>query len=546
MHDYIVIGGGSAGCTVTGRLAQAGASVLLLEAGPRDTNPLIHIPAGFTRLLSTKLLYQYQTTPQTGLDGRPRILPQGRALGGGSSVNALIYVRGQREDYDEWANLGCDGWSYDEVLSYFKHAEDNDRLDNTYHGTGGPLGVSDLRQICDLSRGFVRAAQQAGIPFTSDFNGERQTGVGFNQITARNNKRCSAAVAYLRQAEATGRVTVVTGAQVNRILLENGRAVGVEYLHHGNRTEARGSKEVILSAGAVQSPKLLMLSGIGPSAELTRHGIGQAHELPGVGRNLQDHAEVGAIAFCTGKYGYFGQDSALNTVKNGLQYVLFGSGPVASNVTESCAFLNVDDPSGRPNIQMHFVPIVFFDSDQEQIKRAGATINPCVLRPASRGELRLASADPAQAPNLNPNYFADPEDRRLAVKGLNKAREILDKPALRAYVSDEAYPGPEVRTDEQVFDYIRHRAKTVYHPVGTCKMGTDDQAVVDPELRVRGIAGLRVVDASIMPNLVSGNTNAASIMIGEKAADMILGRPALTPVTPSRAALFTGQQGSAQ
>lgn len=527
MYDYIVIGGGSAGSAVTGRLIEAGARVLLLEAGPRDRHPLIHIPAGFTRLLSTDLLYHYETVPQPGLDSRSRIVPQGRTLGGGSSVNALIYVRGQREDYDEWSRLGCAGWSYEEVLPYFKRAEDNERLNNIYHGVGGPLGVSDLGQRCELSSAFVRAGQQAGIPFTHDFNGARQNGVGFNQVTTRDQRRCSAAVAYLRRAEISGRLTILTGVRVDRILIEGGRAIGVEYRHKGRTEQLKGCKEVILSGGSVQSPRLLMLSGIGPADALCRHGIPVTQDLPGVGGNLQDHAEFPTVSYCTGPYGYYGQDSALNMVKNGMQYLLFKSGPVASNVTEACAFVNVDDPNERPNIQMHFVPIVFLDLDQEHIKKAGATINPCVLRPMSRGEIQLNSANPDAPLSLDPKYLQHPEDCRLAVKGLRKAREILGQSALRAYTSEEALPGQGSHSDEDLLQYIRKRAKTVYHPVGTCKMGIDGESVVDPELRVTGISGLRVIDASIMPNLISGNTNAASIMIGEKGADLILGKPAL-------------------
>jgi choline dehydrogenase-like flavoprotein len=529
-YDYIVIGGGSAGSAVTGRLIEAGANVLLLEAGPRDKNPLVHIPAGFTRLLSTDLLYHYETEPQMGLDARPRIVPQGRVLGGGSSVNALIYIRGQREDYDEWRRLGNSGWSYEEVLPYFKRAEDNERLNDDYHGVGGPLGVSDLTQRCELSTAFVRAGQQAGIPFTHDFNGVRQNGVGFNQITTRNSRRCSAAVAYLRSAEASGRLTIRTGVRVDRILIEQGRAVGVEYTSNGELVREKGCKEVILSGGAVQSPRLLMLSGIGDAGELARHGIGAVQHLPGVGANLQDHFEFPAVSYCTGNYGYYGQDSIVNTLKNGMQYLLFKSGPVTSNVTEACAFVNVDDPEARPNIQMHFVPIVFLDLDQDRVKSAGATINPCVLRPQSRGEIRLRGANPDAPLRIDPKYFQHPEDRRVAVEGLKKAREILAQPALRFYTDEEALPGAAIETDAALMDYIRKRAKTVYHPVGTCKMGIDEQAVVDPELRVRGVNGLRVIDASVMPNLISGNTNAASIMIGEKGADYVLGKAALSSV----------------
>ncbi|WP_175857701.1 GMC family oxidoreductase N-terminal domain-containing protein [Burkholderia anthina] len=527
MFDYIVVGGGSAGSALTGRLIDAGASVLLLEAGPRDKHPLIHVPAGFTRLLPTHLLYHYETVPQVGMDSRPRVVPQGRTLGGGSSVNALIYIRGQREDYDEWQRGGCDGWSYRDVLPYFRRAEHNERFHDAYHGAGGPLSVEDLVQRSELTTAFVRAGQEAGIPYSPDFNGARQNGVGFNQITTRERRRCSAAVAYLRKAEQSGRLKIVTGAQVDRIVIEGGRAVGVEYRHGGRKVVERGCKEVIVSGGSIQSPRLLMLSGIGPAAQLEQHGIPVIQDLPGVGANLQDHAEFPAVSYCTGRYGYFGEDTPLNTVKNGLQYLLFRSGPVASNVAEACAFINVDEPEARPNVQLHFLPIVFLDLDAETIKRAGATINPCVLRPMSRGEIRLTSADPDAKLEIDPRYFQHPEDCRLAVKGLKAAREILAQDALRQYTGEEALPGPSVHSDDDLLDYIRRRSKTVYHPVGTCKMGVDGAAVVDPALRVRGVAGLRVVDASIMPNLISGNTNAASIMIGEKAADTILGKQSL-------------------
>lgn len=525
MVDYVVVGGGSAGSVLAGRLAMENAGkVLVLEAGPRDSNPLIHIPAGFVKLLDTNLLYHYRTERQAALNDRQPILPQGAVLGGGGSVNAAIYIRGQRSDYDGWAQMGADGWSYADVLPYFRRAEDNDRLSDDYHGTGGPLGVSDLRQITDLTRAFVRSAQQAGIPFTADFNGSRQRGVGFNQTTTRNGRRCSSAVAYLRPAEKTGNVEIRTGCLVTRILFEDDRATGVEYVRNGKRHIANAEREVILSAGAVQTPKLLMLSGIGPEQELRRHGIAVRHRLDGVGQNLQDHLEFPAIRFCTGRHGYYGEDSPLRTVKNGLQYLLFKSGPVMSNVSEACAFVNVDDMEAEPNVQMHFVPIVFMDSDQETVKRAGATVNPCVLRPQSRGEIRLKSSNPADHPVIDPRYLTAPEDLRLSVKALKLARHILAQPSFADFVeSKEAYPGNSIEDDAALGAYIRSKGKTVYHPVGTCRMGQDDMAVVDPELRVRGLRNLRVVDNSVMPTLISGNTNATAIMIGEKASDMVRG-----------------------
>jgi choline dehydrogenase len=525
MADYVIVGGGSAGSALAGRLAQAGAGkVVVLEAGPPDRNPLIHIPAGFVKLLDSKLLYHYQTERQDDLAGRAPIMPQGAVLGGGGSVNAAIYIRGQRRDYDVWAAEGAAGWSYAEVLPYFKRAEGNDRLSDAYHNSDGPLGVSDLRQITDLTRAFVRSAQEVGIPYTPDFNGVRQRGVGFNQTTTRNGRRCSAAVAYLRPALKTGNLDIRTGCLVTRVLFAGDRAVGVEYVQGGKLQKVMAEREVILSAGAIQTPKLLMLSGIGPEAELRKHGIAVKLRLEGVGQNLQDHCEFPAIRFCTGPHGYYGEDSFLRSIRNGLQYMLFKSGPVMSNVTEACAFVNVDDMEEEPNVQMHFVPIVFMDSDQEQVKRAGATINPCVLRPESRGEVRLRNADPASHPIIDPRYLSHPEDMRLSIKALNLARSILGQKSFAPYVETrEAYPGPDIRDEAALDRYIRSKGKTVYHPVGTCRMGRDDMAVVDPELRVRGVRNLRVVDNSIMPRLISGNTNAPAIMIGEKASDLIRG-----------------------
>ncbi|MBD9455010.1 MULTISPECIES: GMC family oxidoreductase N-terminal domain-containing protein [unclassified Rhizobium] len=534
MADYVIVGGGSAGSALAGRLAEADVGkVVVLEAGPPDRNPLIHIPAGFVKLLDSKLLYHYKTERQDGLDGRTPIMPQGAVLGGGGSVNATIYIRGQRGDYDTWAKLGAIGWSYAEVLPYFRRAEDNDRFADAYHGTGGPLGVSDLRQITDLTRAFVRSAQEAGIPYSSDFNGARQRGVGYNQTTTRNGRRCSAAVAYLRPALKTGNLEIRTGCLATRVLFEGDRAVGVEYRQNNKLYTVMAEREVILSGGAIQTPKLLMLSGVGPEGELKRHGIAVQHRLEGVGRNLQDHLEFPAIRYCTGPYGYFGEDTLMKSAKNGLQYLLFKSGPVMSNVTEACAFVNVDDLEEEPNIQLHFVPIVFMDSDQVPIKRAGATVNPCVLRPQSRGEVRLRSTNPADDPVIDPKYLSHPDDMRLSIKGLEFARKILAQPAFSHFVErQEAFPGSNAVDEDTLRSYIRSKGKTVYHPVGTCRMGQDEMAVVDPELRVHGVRNLRVVDNSIMPTLISGNTNAPAIMIGEKASDMIRG---IMPLQPSNA-----------
>lgn len=525
MQDYIIVGGGSAGCTLAGRLASGGAgSVLLLEAGPKDRHPLIHIPAGFVKLLGGKFLIDYLTEPQKNLGGNQLSLPQGNVLGGGGSVNAAIYIRGQKADYDGWEQDGAEGWSYKDVLPYFRRAEDNNRLADGYHGTGGPLGVSDVGHINVLSRAFVKACQQIGEPFTADFNGKHQRGAGFNQTTTRNARRCSAAVAYLPAGRRSGNLTVKTGVYVSRIILEDERAVGVEVIENGAVKTLRARKEVILSSGALQTPKLLMLSGIGPEAELAHHGITLNHRLEGVGQNLQDHFEAGAIRYCSGKYGYFGQDSFFNSIKNGLQYLLFKTGPVASNVTEACCFLNVDDPDAEPNIQLHFVPIVFMENAaDDDLKAAGVTVNPCVLRPKSRGQVTLRSTNPRDLPCVDPNFFGDPEDVRLAIKGLEKAQEILAQKAFEPFVKPtEAFPNTS--NHEDLVAYWKKHGKTVYHPVGTCRMGHDEMSVVDPQLRVHGIKGLRVADNSVMPNLISGNTNAAAIMIGERAADFIMQR----------------------
>ncbi len=484
------------------------------------------LPAGFAKLMPTKHLFHYKTEPQPGLDGRGRILPQGRVLGGGSSVNAMVYIRGQASDFDDWAEMGAEGWGYRDVLPYFKRAETNQRFAGEYHGSEGPLGVSDIGHISEMSRGFVRAAQDVGHVYNPDFNGEHQKGVGFCQVTIRNNRRSSSARAYLHGQLKNPRLTLITGAAVSRVNLKAGRAVGVTYLKHGKSHEISTQGEVILSAGAIATPKLLMLSGIGPEAELAKHGIEVAASSPGVGQNFHDHCEVPVIAFCRDneRHGYYGQDKGLRMLRNGLQFLATGTGPAASNVVEGHCFASTGLAGPRADVQMQFLPLVYLDlMDRPIINRPGATINTCVLRPKSRGQVTLASADPTQPAVIDPRYLSDEDDVDTTLRGLEMAREVMASPLMREFVDDEAMPGPKCRTAKDLHTFIGAYGKTVYHPAGTCRMGTCDMSVVDPQLRVHGVDGLRVADASVMPVVTSGNTNAPSIMIGERASDFVLG-----------------------
>lgn len=526
-HDYIIVGGGSAGATLAGRiLSTSDATVALLEAGSKDTHPLMPLPAGFAKLMPTKHLFHYETAKQPGLDGRSRILPQGRVLGGGSSVNAMVYIRGQAADFDDWADMGAHGWRFDDVLPYFKRAETNQRFSGPYHGTDGPLGVSDIGHISDMSRGFVRAAQDVGHSYNPDFNGQDQAGVGFCQVTIRQNRRSSSARAYLYQHLKNPRLTLVTGAVASKVELSGNRAVGVTYRKGGQSHTLHASGEIILSAGAIATPKLLMLSGIGPEDELSRHGIDLAVRLPGVGQNFHDHCEVPVIAFCRPgeRHGYFGQDKGLRMLRNGLQFLATGTGPAASNVVEGHCFASTGLNGARPDVQMQFLPLVYLDlMDRPIINKPGATINTCVLRPKSRGQVTLASADPAVPAVIDPRYLSDPGDVETTFRGLEMAREVMASRLMREFVKEEAMPGPDIRSADALREFIGAYGKTVYHPAGTCRIGIDDMAVVDPELRVHGVDGLRIADASVMPVVTSGNTNAPSIMIGERASDFVLG-----------------------
>ncbi len=523
-YDYIIAGGGSAGCVLAARLSATGASVLLLEAGYPDKHPLIHVPAGFTKLSGPKVNWGYRTVPQQHLNDREMWYPQGKTLGGGSSINAMIYTRGHRNDYDDWAAAGADGWSYEDVLPYFRKAEDNVRLCNAYHGTGGPLRVSDPISPLPITATFIRAAQQAGLPYSADFNGAEQEGVGYHQTTTRDGRRGSAAVSYLRPAAGRKNLTVVTRCQVLRVVVENGRARQVEFKpHDGPVARATADREIIVTAGAIGSPKLMMLSGLGPADHLRSHGIDVQADIPGVGENLQDHLDCYTVYDLNGPHAYYGVDQHLKQAVWALQYWLFKNGPVTTNIVEAGAFATVDADSRQPDIQLHFLPAYVVDHGMMRIKGYGVSLYSNLLRPRSRGTVRLRSADPAEHPLIDPNYLADPYDRRMAVAGLKLAREVMAQPAFAPLLEKERMPGPDVTTDEGLNEYVREWAKTDYHPVGTCKMGKDEMAVVTPELKVVGVEGLRICDSSVMPNEISANTNAPTIMIAEKAADMILG-----------------------
>jgi choline dehydrogenase-like flavoprotein len=540
-YDYIITGAGPAGCVLANRLSEdPTVNVLLLEAGGGDTNPLFHMPAGFAKMTKGVASWGWSTVPQRHMNNRVLRYTQAKVIGGGSTINAQIYTRGNAADYDLWASEdGCTGWDYRSVLPYFKRAEDNQRFADDYHGYGGPIGVSMPSAPLPICDAYIRAGQERGIPYNHDFNGATQAGVGFYQLTQRNRRRSSAAMAYVEPARSRKNLTVRTGAQVTRIVLEGKRAVGVEI---GGET-IRADREVIVSSGAMGSPKLLLQSGIGPAAHLRSVGVEVRHDLPGVGENLQDHLDLFVIAECTGDHTYDNVAKLHRTLWAGLQYVLFGSGPVASSLFETGGFWYADPDARSPDIQFHLGLGSGIEAGVARLKNAGVTLNSAYLHPRSRGTVRLASADPNAAPLLDPNYWSDPHDRKMSIEGLKLAREIMQQPALKPYVLAERLPGPDIKTDEQLFEYGCANAKTDHHPVGTCKMGTDEMAVVDLDLRVRGLEGLRVCDSSIMPRVPSSNTNAPTIMVGEKGADIIRGLDPLPP-TVFRANLGEGPRGA--
>ena len=525
MVDYIIVGAGAAGCVIAARLSEdPDVSVLLVEAGPKDTNPYIHMPVGFAKMTAGPLTWGLKTAPQKHAMDREIPYAQGKVLGGGGSINAQVFTRGAPADYDAWANEhGCHGWSFAEIQRYFIRMEDNDTHAGNWHGIGGPLGVSSVPPH-KLTRAFVQACQEFGMPYNPDFNGPRQSGTGAYQTTTRNGRRSSTAVAYLRGALKRPNLELRTGVEVLRVVVENNRAIGIEIAEAGGTAILRCEREVIVAAGAIGSPKLLLLSGIGPADELRAVDVEVVHDLPGVGRNLQDHYGIDLVYALNGDHSYDRYKRPHWRAWAGLEYALFRKGPVASNIVEGGAFWNSHwDSEVAPDLQFHFLVGAGVEAGVPEITGSGVTVNSYTLRPKARGTVRLAAADVRRMPVIDPNFLGDPDDIRISVEGVKISREVMHQSALGRYVREEHFPGKGVRSQSDFETYARQYGRTSYHPVGTCRMGIDADAVVDPELRLRGIEGLRVCDSSIMPSLVSSNTNAATIMIGEKASDLIRG-----------------------
>jgi len=523
-YDYVIVGGGSAGCVLANRLsADPSVKVALLEAGPGDKNFLIHMPMGYAALMKTGWVdWGYHTEPQAGMGGRRLYWPRGKVLGGSSSVNAMIYIRGVPSDYDMWAQLGNRGWAWDDVLPYFKRAESYWQGADSYHGVDGPLKVTRPGVSHPLNAAWIEAGQEAGYSYTPDFNGAQQEGFGPVDCTIAGGRRASAAVCYLRPALKRPNLTVITKAQATRIVLQRGRAVGVEYAQKKQRHEIRASREVILSGGAINTPQLLLLSGIGPADEISRHGIRPVHNLPGVGKNLQDHLHGAAKHTCSAPVSLYSVLKPTALMRHVPYYLMTGKGPASEMAIETLAFVKTRPDVVAPDLQYHFVPVLYADHGRVLIYRHGWMGYYNMQRPQARGEITLKSADPLSHPAIQPNYLQNETDLRTLRDGLKILREVFRQKAFEPYGGEEFMPGTSAQTDAEIDAYHRASGESLYHPVGACSMGQDEMAVVDETLRVHGLDGLRVADASIMPRLISGNTNAPTIMIGEKAADMIL------------------------
>lgn len=523
--DYIVVGAGSAGCVLANRLSADGRNkVLLLEAGPKDNYVWIHIPIGYGKTMFHKIYnWGFYTDPEPNMHGRKIYWPRGRGLGGSSSINGLISIRGQSADYDHWAQLGNPGWDWNSVLPYFIKSERNSRGASAAHGGDGPLWSSDIEEKNELMEAIIRGAEELGVPRTDDFNTGHQEGVGYYQLFTHNGWRMSSAVAYLRPAQNRTNLKIETGAHACNVVFDGRRAAGVRYRKGGAILEASAAGEVILSAGALQSPQLLQLSGIGPADLLRRHGIDVVHELPGVGQNLQDHLQL-RLMYRVSKPITTNDDlrSWWRSAKIGLRWLTTGRGPLGIGINQGGLFTKILPGSRTPDIQFHFGTLSAELAGDKPHPWPGCTFSVCQLRPESRGCVEIKSSNPMEAPSMRPNYLSAETDRICAIESIKYARHLAATDALKPYLVSEYKPGKDVRTDGEILEFARENGATIFHPVGTCKMGTDPMAVIDARLRVHGVAGLRVVDCSIMPTLTSGNTHAPAVMIAEKASDMIL------------------------
>lgn len=526
--DYVIVGGGTAGCVLANRLSANGKySVVMLEAGPKDSYIWIHIPIGYAKTMFHPVYnWRFKTEPEPNMNNREVYWPRGRGLGGSSSINGLVYIRGQHEDYDRWAELGNDGWAFKDVLPYFKKLEDNVRGADELHGVGGPITCSDVGKKSELIEAIIAGGNELGVPRNDDFNGPTQEGVGYFQLFTRNGLRCSTAVGYLKPVRGRQNLTVLTDSHATRLLFDEQnarRSSGVEFRQKGVTRTVKANREVILTAGALQSPQLMLLSGIGPAQNIKEHGIDVRHELPGVGQNMQDHLQFRLIYKCK-KPVTLNDDLASwwRKAKIGLNWIVNRTGPLAVGINQGGMFTRVLPESKTPDIQFHFANLSADMAGAEPHRFSGFTFSVCQLRPESRGEVKLKTSDPMAAPAMHANYLSADTDVRCALESIKFARKLANTDAMREYTLSELLPGEQASSDEDILEFARQYGATIFHPVGTCKMGSDDMAVVDTRLRVKGIEGLRVADCSIMPTLVSGNTSAPAAMIGEYASDMIL------------------------